>query len=384
MLAKMLLPGAGKYTLLLILLILGSSCKKTVATISPDLPEISNTDLSGPLYVDNVSLNSINFSPSGDKLTLASTAKGYYFNNDIDAVSLTNSGWTHPSVLYFKEGWNRYKYWMAITPYPNGNNEFENPHIFCSNNGLNWFEPLGISNPIQKSPFKPGYNSDVNLLFDSGKLYCYWRANYQYDSTIKKMPARTLYQCSSSDGVHWSAKKYVTSCTSTKIDIIAPSVIRDEDKYYCYSVSTGEATSGSYYTNNSIRRMTSNTSAGFVADKDKGYNLVKIEGRPWGDKEDPWHLEARKVRNIWFLLVATTITGGSGSPGRLFLGYSKDGVNFTFNNKPICNLTNVYKSSFLVEEDPAHNKMAFKLWRASSTNWTMYYDEFTLNVLYTK
>jgi hypothetical protein len=48
----------------------------------------------------------------------------------------------HPAVLYFKDGWNGYKYWMAETPfspkaqpYPD---RFECPTIHVSNDGVNW------------------------------------------------------------------------------------------------------------------------------------------------------------------------------------------------------------------------------------------------------
>lgn len=37
---------------------------------------------------------------------------------------------THPSVLYFPESWNGHKYWAVATPYPNSNDEYENPSIY--------------------------------------------------------------------------------------------------------------------------------------------------------------------------------------------------------------------------------------------------------------
>ena len=47
----------------------------------------------------------------------------------------------HPSVLDFGQGlvkpgstsWNGYRYWMAITPFPNGNSDHENPCLYASN-----------------------------------------------------------------------------------------------------------------------------------------------------------------------------------------------------------------------------------------------------------
>ena len=44
----------------------------------------------------------------------------------------------HPKILRFNPSWNGYYYWMAFTPYPNGDQAKENPHILASNNMLKW------------------------------------------------------------------------------------------------------------------------------------------------------------------------------------------------------------------------------------------------------
>ena len=51
----------------------------------------------------------------------------------------------HPDVYYNANGWNGYRYWMAMTPYPNGNAAYENPSIVVSNDNLNWIVPPGLS-----------------------------------------------------------------------------------------------------------------------------------------------------------------------------------------------------------------------------------------------
>jgi hypothetical protein len=52
---------------------------------------------------------------------------------------------THPKVLYFSEGWNHYKYWMSMTPYPQQNDYFENPSIVVSNDGVTGFSQMDWS-----------------------------------------------------------------------------------------------------------------------------------------------------------------------------------------------------------------------------------------------
>ena len=44
----------------------------------------------------------------------------------------------HPSLVYFENGWNGYKYWCAYTPYPKCDDKYENPHITVSNDLKKW------------------------------------------------------------------------------------------------------------------------------------------------------------------------------------------------------------------------------------------------------
>lgn len=336
--------------------------------------------------LDSVNLLSINFTPSKEPLTINSIATGDLINNILNKDTLSTEGWTHPSVLFFANGWNGYKYWMAITPYPKGRNQYENPHIFTSQDGKNWTTPLGLENPIEGTPppFKgvQGYNSDVNLLMKGDTLICYWRANYinvKNDNNV-----RCIYCKTTVDGINWSAKRFVSVWNAVKLDVIAPSIIKDSNTYYCYGVNVYENNSGDYYNSHAIRRMQSNSPYYFNADISNGYNLVNINGRPWGASQEPWHIEVRKVDNIWFLLVTTTPNGGHGSRGNLYLGYSYDGINFNFNNHSLCNVEYTYKSSIFIHKLAEKNKLVIELWRASSLNWQIFYDKFTLSAKFSK
>ena len=55
---------------------------------------------------------------------------------------------THPSVLYFKNSFNGYKFWMVYTPYSNCRVELENPCIAVSNDGINFIPPKNVINPL--------------------------------------------------------------------------------------------------------------------------------------------------------------------------------------------------------------------------------------------
>ncbi|MEG0569906.1 MAG: hypothetical protein RR543_05950, partial [Erysipelotrichales bacterium] len=55
---------------------------------------------------------------------------------------------THPSVINLNKKISGYKYWMANTPYVKSNALTENPHIFASNDLVNWEVPKGLVNPL--------------------------------------------------------------------------------------------------------------------------------------------------------------------------------------------------------------------------------------------
>ena len=71
--------------------------------------------------------------------------------------------------------WNGYRYWMAMTPYPNAQNAYENPSIVVSDDGETWIEPPGISNPIVPYPGAGYYNSDPCLVKAGNLLYLFYR-----------------------------------------------------------------------------------------------------------------------------------------------------------------------------------------------------------------
>jgi len=107
----------------------------------------------------------------------------YKFNSNSNQLILDNNvnndqGY-HPKVISFSKFFNGYKYWIAYTPYPKGDQCKENPVINASNDLIHWVSPLGISNPLDVPIISNAYsyNSDTHLLFneDTQELEIYWR-----------------------------------------------------------------------------------------------------------------------------------------------------------------------------------------------------------------
>ena len=127
---------------------------------------------------------------------------GEIYSKELDIKTFDGSGsLTHPSVLYFENGFNGYKFWMAFTPYDNEDVELENPCIVVSNDGINWKIPDKIKNPLLKiikirTPLSY-YNDPFLMYTDRLELW------YRYTIEDKKVK-NYIYRICSNDGINWS------------------------------------------------------------------------------------------------------------------------------------------------------------------------------------
>ena len=118
---------------------------------------------------------------------------------------------THPKILYFKNGWNGYKYWMSMTPYPHEADIYENPSIVVSNDGSTWIVPKGLKNPVSGLPNDVktgGHYSDSHIVMHGSTMELWYRYNPSLVNKQKKrLPNNTIniyYRKTSKDGIHWS------------------------------------------------------------------------------------------------------------------------------------------------------------------------------------
>lgn len=118
----------------------------------------------------------------------------------------------HPNVRYFKNGWNRYKYWMCVTPMPMDGelypDRYENPCIYVSNDAINWSVMQGSTNPIdeltEQNISRKDYMSDPCLVYrdDLNRLECWYRISYAQEN-FKTLILRKY----TTDGVNWSDRE---------------------------------------------------------------------------------------------------------------------------------------------------------------------------------
>lgn len=238
-----------------------------------------------------------------------------------------NGNGVHPSAVRIPDTkkLNGYEYWMAFTPYYNGNDDYENPSILASNNGIDWETPAGLTNPVIPAPADVatgGYNSDPCLLFDNDNklLIMYYR--YVTAAGVKK-----TFRVTSSDGVTWSAPTQCTFAVDTSnanvqptpssIDAVSPKVIRiSSTLWYMYFTMFEK-----------IYRARSSDGIAFLHPKRVQHNLP-VNCRAW-------HLDVSCEETGFYALLSAFLINETAQDTVLYYGYSPDGVLWQFDKEPL-------------------------------------------------
>ena len=176
----------------------------------------------------------------------------YWYANQINQtalVELPNTGGVpdgikdilHPSFAYIPGGFGGHNFWLAASPYPQslqgGGEQYENPCIFFADVVDGAFPTTGFTaianNPIDPTP-TGGYNSDPELVYYNGYLYCFWRTR-----ALPQTGYRTaIYVSKSSDGLNWSAKQMIYGSNDSGEDL-CPMYLFVNNKHRIYLVEAG-------------------------------------------------------------------------------------------------------------------------------------------------
>lgn len=267
--------------------------------------------------------------------------------NYLNTPTYDGSGQTvHPDVWIFDQPWNGYKYWMAITPYKDGNDDYENPSILVSQNGQDWAVPPGLINPLVPMPQAPGYNNDPELVFVRDTLFLYYNESNKDSNTYVKRMFTT-------DGIHWSTPKAVFSFPW---HLMSPAVLFENNKYYMWYVR----------------------SIGCYANSSNIYMRVSGDGVNWGPEQPVsmplsgmvnWHFDVTRDGSKYVMLVSSYSTiKNDCAYTTLYYAESTDKLNWTVNPKPILSPNpghwdsfNIYRVSFTCENS------YLKIWYSART-----------------
>jgi hypothetical protein len=239
----------------------------------------------------------------------------------------------HPDIAYFSRGWHGYRYWMAITPYPFGNDQHENVSVVTSNDGVDWIVPPGLVNPLIPVP-ACDHNSDPDLVYDAStdELYLFYTEQQRGErcGTLNENRLRLL---KSSDGVHWSSPQTVITWDLAGAPLyLSPGVTFRRGSFEVWLAG-----------GSGVMHATSNDGANWSP-----LEPVHIEALPW--HLDVVYLEARS--EYWMLFVDSPLAGSN-----LRLATSKDGIKWAVYPAPLVapgsswDDERIYRATFLLGAD---------------------------------
>ncbi|MGV6944946.1 hypothetical protein [Sphingobacterium kyonggiense] len=370
--------------LLAFLFLLVLSCNTKEGDLLPEIdPGLDLTEpiaLNEEFLLDPVKMK-INNMANGNYRGLA---HGRFF---ID-ISGPESAYCHPDIQYFPNGFRGYKYWMVFTPYFGkvGTDfyakRYENPTVVVSNDAINWIEPVGIHNPIQLTPsFKEsflekkgelvqGFWSDVDWLYRNGQFELYYRGSCISADALKRRGAktannrsklkenaqRTIVRQTSTDGINWSPLEVAFTSnpphSPKNSHVISPSFVEVNKDIFSYEVTF----------NNNKDRIKSDAHTLVVQRKSQNgldfsnftsSKVINFLNKPWLELDTDnavWHLNANYDQGYYFLVLSVGNVKKYTSD-LLYLAYSKDGINFIVDPKPVISYLAYRSAIFLKQTD---------------------------------
>lgn len=148
----------------------------------------------------------------------------------------------HPKVLYFSQKWNGWTYWMAYTPYPKTIDDYENPSIVVSQDGIHWRVPPKLINPVIPAPRDVkagGHNSDPHLVMRNNIMELWYRYNPGKGCELTNNSISSIYRVTSRDGVNWSSPELIfkSYLNGKKYYFFSPAVLYENGKYKLWFAS---------------------------------------------------------------------------------------------------------------------------------------------------
>lgn len=277
---------------------------------------------------------------------------------------------------------------MVFTPYfgqvgSSGNAVlFENPTVVVSNDAIKWTSPFGLTNPIQRPPFKEdgeldhnesrrqGYWSDVDWMYHNGEFELYYRGSGVSQKSLERIcssslnnkrklnlssAGRNIVRQTSTDGVSWSPVEIAYTSNFPAIlfenHVLSPSFVSVGEDILSYEVGFNSGKEG-YKENDQSFVLQRRSRNGLDFTDFEQSKFVHFINKPWskeGNSYSPWHLQACYHDGYYYLTLAVGDVKRYTSE-ELYLAFSKDGLNFNVYPKAIVK-SNVYRSAIFPMED---------------------------------
>lgn len=243
----------------------------------------------------------------------------------------------HPKVLFFPDSLWGHPYWMAYSPYPNGNPKYENPCVAFSDDGISWQNirknPLDIpSNTYLR------YNSDPHLLYNPNtqKLEVWFRyANEEFRE-------ERIYRMTSDDGQNWMPKELLlhNAGNGNCALYLSPTIYYDDGKYHIWTVCASPYSIKYYETPDG---------------RDWQYvRSIKLTYQYNGKNFHPWHIDVIHCDGLYRMTVMVK-ENAPGNTWCLFYSESEDNEHWSTPTIMLLPRTNhwdeqLYRSSLVKTE----------------------------------
>ena len=225
------------------------------------------------------------------------------------------------------------KYVLVFTPYPNTNDKFENPSIVISDDGINFHEEKKGLNPLVPPPVQD-HNDDPDISFHDNKYHILYLETVRPDY-------QNLILLTSTDRINW--EKEILNHEIISKDkpqfMLSPTLIYSKDECFLFAVNKDISSKNTLY----IVKGADLQSLDFS--NKIGLNLLGISM-----EYQPWHVDVFKddKSNYIMLLCMVTPYSAKNKEYSLFIGISKDLINWNFQKTPV--LKNCYRSSGFVKD----------------------------------
>lgn len=204
----------------------------------------------------------------------------------------------HPAVLYKDNQWNKFKYWMAVTPYPMNaqpyRDRWECPCIYHSNNGTDWYISSSLAYPLDdlngNEIMNKDFFSDPHLLLKDNLMECWYRLTHRYRENMDTYILRKT----SADGINWTEREVLIDPNDKDIlhnlgDMVRSPAIIWQNEYRMWYVDNKK--------NIGQRNICfSSSSNGF---KWKQRIICQLKGK----EINPWHIDVSYIDNVYYLII---------------------------------------------------------------------------------
>jgi hypothetical protein len=282
-------------------------------------------------------------SPTGPDVTL--TPQNYQvieesavpkFQGILEIPTYDGSGQAvHPDIIYLREGFRGFHFFMVVTPYPYGDNQVENPCLLASNDGVSFVEPIFGMNPLAPTP--PGgrccHNCDPDILFnyETEEFWIYYLEVINPDYYALKL----LRSC---DLENWRLSELIRWDLSNDDCVVSPCVFKIDGGYVLiYADGRGHC---------NIRYLESPD--GLHWEKRDAIEL----NIPWPDGFQPWHCDLVSDGTQFYLLANGWRNCKPFERQNLYLARSWNLIDWTVLPEPIIHSSEekplIYRSTGLI------------------------------------